>query len=66
VRCKACNSKMLDGEIVWYEDEKRHEDMCLKCRNIVRELENEQGTDILYPDDNFDDIIKFKIDFDDE
>ena len=37
MRCKHCDAALKSSEIIWYEDEKRHEDLCGKCRNLISE-----------------------------
>lgn len=37
-RCKACNSILKEGEMVWKEELKTHEDLCLKCRNQIYDI----------------------------
>lgn len=34
--CKSCNTALKSSEIIWYPEEKRHEDLCSKCRGLVR------------------------------
>lgn len=38
MRCKACNNKMKPNESKWIEELKRHEDLCLVCRQSVYEM----------------------------
>lgn len=35
MRCVCCNTALKSSEIIWYEQEHRHEDMCKKCRGAV-------------------------------
>lgn len=35
MRCRACDNLMKENEIKWREDIKEHEDLCLKCRQAV-------------------------------
>lgn len=66
MRCKSCDAILEEHEIIWIEhiieneeliEYKQHEELCAKCRAIVTEFEYEQGSDILYPEDTFDDIV---------
>lgn len=35
MRCKACNSKLKEHEIIWRADRHEFEELCLVCRNVV-------------------------------
>ncbi len=43
MRCRACNGIMTAAESHWYEEEKRHEDMCTKCRDVLLKDLEETG-----------------------
>lgn len=34
--CKMCNNALKSSEIIWYPEEQRHEDLCSRCRGVVR------------------------------
>ena len=51
MRCKCCNKVLEESEIIWYEDIKEHEDMCLACRNSVLEMESQHVVDAMYSDE---------------
>ena len=40
-RCKGCNAILKETEIVWRADIQQHEDLCLKCRKEVYEIDIE-------------------------
>jgi len=33
--CKLCNNALKSSEVIWYPAEKRHEDLCSRCRGKV-------------------------------
>jgi len=35
MRCKMCDNALKSSEIIWYPEEKRHEDTCGKCRGTI-------------------------------
>lgn len=41
MRCKACDKVMRENEIKWREDIKQHEELCLKCRQAVYNITEE-------------------------
>ena len=40
-RCKACNAIMKENEIKWKPELNEHEDLCLRCRQSVYNLSEE-------------------------
>jgi len=46
MRCSCCDSTLKSSEIIWYEKEQRHEDMCKKCRAEVFTDLYETGFDV--------------------
>jgi len=39
MRCTLCNNPLKSSEIIWYPEEKRHEDKCGRCRaTIARDM----------------------------
>jgi hypothetical protein len=37
MRCLCCNRALRSSEIIWYPEQKRHEELCLKCRTAVHD-----------------------------
>jgi len=35
MRCKMCDRSLKSSEVIWYPEEKRHEELCCKCRSII-------------------------------
>ena len=46
MRCTCCDTALKSSEIIWYEKEQRHEDMCKKCRAKVFGDLLESGYDV--------------------
>lgn len=46
MRCTCCNNTLKSSEIIWYPDEKRHEDLCGKCLARVRSDCYEAGWEV--------------------
>ena len=34
-RCKCCDTEMKARELKWYQNEMRHEELCVRCRARV-------------------------------
>ena len=43
MRCIMCNNPLKSSEIIWYEEEKRHEEYCSRCRDTIAFDEAESG-----------------------
>lgn len=41
MRCKACDTPMKENEIIWREEIKEHEELCLLCRQAALGFEVE-------------------------
>ena len=39
-RCSACNEALQESEIIWRPDAHQHEELCLRCRRTISDLEN--------------------------
>ena len=46
MRCTCCNNTLKSSEIIWYPDEQRHEDLCVKCLSSVRGECHDAGWDV--------------------
>lgn len=51
MRCKLCDNALRSSEIIWYPEQQRHEDLCVKCRQKVGQDVIEAGwqDDIVIP-----------------
>lgn len=52
MRCKSCDSILEENEIVWYEEEQTHEELCSTCLNMVRKYMAEDEVTTLIDEDN--------------
>ena len=43
MRCKSCNKPLKESEIIWRPELGEHEDLCLKCRQVVYDLTDEDA-----------------------
>lgn len=49
MRCTCCNTALKSSEIIWYPEQKRHEEYCLKCRQkIVQDVIDAGWEDEIY------------------
>lgn len=53
MRCKSCNKIMRESEVIWRQDLQQHEDLCLRCRQIVYgySAEDQETIDLLDKND---------------
>lgn len=58
MRCSCCNKILSSGEIIWYKDQHKHEELCGRCRAIVFKglLDDNANADNIYIDDVLGDI----------
>jgi len=46
MRCKACDIELEEGEIIWYPELHRHEELCFSCRRLAL-YDVSEDTDVL-------------------